>query len=298
MKFEAKVILDSIAPSGFRLTTFILTYPRIIHSEFMTHRMFSRNAASSRAVPVARMLRDVEEHPFIPLWWGKAQPGMQAHEEVDDTVKHYCRIEWEKAAENAIFSAKQMLDMGLHKQIPNRLLEPFSWITVVMTSNPSGLENFAALRNHEDAEPHFQKIAKMIIGAYMNSTPVKFNHGAQWHLPFITSQDWIDIANSDIDIGVDELGRRISVARCARVSYLNHEGKKSIEDDLKLFERLRISGHWSAFEHVAKAESTAVQSGNFIGWTQYRKMFEHECRSYDFTAQSSKGQKLSKSQEK
>jgi thymidylate synthase ThyX len=289
MKFDAKVILDSLAPSGFRLTTFVLTYPRIIHSEFMTHRMFSRNAASSRAVPVARMLKDVEEHPFIPLWWGKAQPGMQAHEEVDESTKKQCVTQWLIARDEVVFRANNLLRFGLHKQIPNRLLEPFSWMTVIMTSNPSGLENFAALRNHEDAEPHFQKIASMIVGAYANSKPVKLPVGG-YHLPFITDSDYVskqsggNIPNDLFEI--PHIVKKISVARCARVSYLNHEGKKNIEDDLKLFERLRTSGHWSAFEHVARAESTAVQSGNFTGWTQYRKTFEHECRSYDFTAQS------------
>jgi thymidylate synthase ThyX len=285
LNFDAKVILDSLAPSGFRLTTFVLTYPRIIHSEFMTHRMFSRNAASSRAIPVARMLRDVEDHPFIPIWWGKAQPGMQAHEEVENDIKHYCRIEWEKAAENAVFSAKRMLDMGLHKQIPNRLLEPFSWITVIMTSNPSGLENFAALRNHQDAEPHFQKIAGMVCDAYANSKPLEYSNG-EWHVPFVDQDDVNEsVSRAYQPINGVSLLRKISVARCARVSYLNHEGKKSVDDDLKLFERLRMSGHWSAFEHVARAESTPVSSGNFAGWTQYRKMFEEERRSYDFTAQ-------------
>jgi thymidylate synthase ThyX len=289
MNFDAKIILDSVAPSGFRLTTFVLTYPRIIHSEFMTHRMFSRNAASSRAVPVARMLRDVEEHPFIPIWWGKAQPGMQAHEEVNNTTKIYCERVWLIARDEALFRAGQLLSAGLHKQIPNRLLEPFAWITVVMTSNPSGLENFAALRNHEDAEPHFRKIAGMVCDVYADSTPVSLSQGS-YHVPFIDDADYIS-KQSDGNIpnelmSVPDIVKKVSVARCARVSYLNHEGKKSIEDDLKLFERLRTSGHWSAFEHVARAESTAVQSGNFAGWTQYRKTFEHECRSYNFVKKS------------
>jgi thymidylate synthase ThyX len=159
-----------------------------------------------------------------------------------------------------------------------------------MTSNPSGLENFAALRNHEDAEPHFQKIAQMVVGAYMNSVPLKFPEGGYYHLPFVTDKDFIsEQSGGNIPnhlFKIPDIVKKISVARCARVSYLNHEGKKSIEDDLKLFERLRTSGHWSAFEHVARAESTPVSSGNFTGWTQYRKTFENECRSYDFTPQS------------
>jgi thymidylate synthase ThyX len=289
MKFEAKVILDSLAPSGFRLTTFVLTYPRIIHSEFMTHRMFSRNSASSRAVPIGKMIRQIEEYPFVPIHWGKAQPGMQANEELDDYTAELCLKQWMIARDEAVFRASMLFRYGLHKQIANRLLEPFSWITVIMTTNPSGLENFAALRNHADAEPHFQKIAGMVCDAYTNSAPMLFQEGI-WHLPFIDDADFASIVGycSEHQPLWDSMhfAKRVSVARCARVSYLTHEGKRDIADDLKLFERLRTSGHWSAFEHVARAESTPVQSGNFTGWRQYRKMFEHECRSYDFTRQS------------
>jgi thymidylate synthase ThyX len=286
MAYKAEIILDSLAPSGFRLTTFVITYPRFVHSEFMTHRMFSRNAASSRAVPIEKMIAQVENDPVFPIWWGKAQSGMQAHEELEGYERVNVALDWQLAKSHAVHTAKSMHASGLHKQIANRILEPFSWITVIVTSNQSGLENFFALRCHPDAQPELRKIAEMMRDLYYEEVPEKHIVGG-YHCPFVYDDDYVSNrvggALSDELMRVPDLIKKISVARCARVSYLNHEGKRDIEADLKLFERLKTSGHWSAFEHVAMAADTPIQSGNFTGWVQYRKTFEHECRTYSFT---------------
>jgi thymidylate synthase ThyX len=277
--YKAEIIKDSLAPSGFRLTTFVITYPRFVHSEFMTHRMFSRNAASSRAVPIEKMIAQVESDPVFPIWWGKAQPGMQAHEELEGYERVNVTLDWQLAKSHAVHTAKSMHASGLHKQIANRLLEPFSWITVIVTSNQAGLENFFALRCHPDAQPELRKIAEMMRDSYYANAP-ELSVTGLWHLPFIRWDDFTELRDYP---DKEELWRKISVARCARVSYLTHDGHRDFTADVQLFERLKTSGHWSAFEHVAKALDTPTQSGNFTGWMQYRKTFEHECRSYSFT---------------
>jgi hypothetical protein len=144
---EAKVIADSISPQGDRLTTFILTFPRIILSEFNTHRMFSRNSASSRAIPFEKMVKSVEENPFIPIAWQKDHKGMQGSEYFTDN-QDIQRLEdlWILQSREAIKSAQSLNNLQTTKQLCNRLLEPFMWHTVIITSGKEGLENFFDLR--------------------------------------------------------------------------------------------------------------------------------------------------------
>lgn len=138
MTISAKVICDSISPDGIRITTMELEYPRIIHSELMTHRVFSRNSASSRAIPVSKVIELVESNPAMPVHWGKNQPGMQAKEELDPINKEAVRQLWLEAAKQAISIARVMNDLGAHKQVINRILEPFQHMKVVVTSTGGG----------------------------------------------------------------------------------------------------------------------------------------------------------------
>lgn len=268
MSYSAKIILDSIAQNRVRLITMEVTYPRIIHSEFMTHRLFSRNAASSRAIPIKKMLEAVKNDPFIPIFWGKAQPGMSADQEIEN--KEEAKARWLEARDNAIASTEHLLALGLHKQIPNRLLESFSWITTIVSGTqpsvgPGAFSNFYGLRRHKDAQPEIHRAADLMHDATSASVPVERG----WHTPFI---------QPDEEVSLDlETRKRVSVARCARVSYLTHDGKREISKDLELFERLKSSKHMSPFEHVARAQSTQIQSGNFMGWVQYRKEVPDEC---------------------
>jgi len=275
MAYLAKVILDSIAPSGARLTTMEVTYPRFVHSEFMTHRLFSRNAASSRAIPIKKMIEKVKADPVIPIWWGKAQQGMSADEEIE--AKEEAQKQWLEARNAAVCFTQQLLDLGLHKQIPNRLLEPFSWITVIVTGaqvpdQPGAFSNFFALRRHNDAQPEIHRAADLMHEAYTASTPV----AREWHTPYI-QEDELESLRDQLEVRL-----QVSVARCARVSYLTHDGKREISKDLDLFNHLKTgsggAGHCSPFEHVAQALPTLERSGNFVGWRQYRKLFAGEVR--------------------
>lgn len=270
MMFSAKVLADSTNCCDNRLTTMELTYPRFVHSEFMTHRMFSRNAASSRAVPVEKMIEQVEKNPVIPIHWGKAQKGMQAYAELAEFGKAECYENWMYARRHCIQAAYRMSEHGLHKQIINRLLEPWMWITVIATGNEGAWNNFFALRCHHEAEPHIQKIAEMARDMRSQSTPQKLSDG-QWHLPLIGFQ-------GDELLSVEDQVK-VSVGRCARVSYLTHSGTRDVQADINLHDKLLASKHFSPFEHVARSDRFAREwaQGNLgQGYTQYRKTLKGE----------------------
>jgi len=265
--FNVDVIADSIAPCGKRLTTITATYPRFIHSEVMTHRDRARNAASSRAIPWPRMMAAIQESPVIPIRWGSEQRGMQTGGEIEQ--KEEASAIWLEARDNMLYAAQQLADLGVHKSIVNRLTEPFMWITVVMTATEWA--NFIRLRCHEHAEIHFQRIAGMIRDALAASNPVSVPAGGI-HAPFV-QPDELDVLDS-------ETIAKVSTARCARVSYLTHDGERNVIKDLELFGRLCEGsgfGHWSPHEHVAFAAQHLMRSGPFVGWQQYRKTFPNEC---------------------
>lgn len=327
-EFNAKVILDSIAPCGRRLTTIAATYPLIVHAEVMTHRDRERNAASARAIPWTTTANAILNHPFVPIKWGLEQSGMQTGDDIPKPLRPLAKAIWLRARDSAIRYAEMLHRIGktatssmamlaeflpymssreiealeawdrqtslvesqairIHKSLPNRLPSPFAWITVVMTATE--WNNFFRLRCHPDAEIHFQTIAEMIRDAMAASNPAPspaitvFGHNGDgfaeheesWHLPFVTGYDLDDLL---VDFGLEQI-KAISAARVARVSYLTHEGKRDPAKDLDLFKRLTEGsghGHWSPHGHIAKAESTLVRSGPFVGWSQFRKQFPNE----------------------
>lgn len=259
MTIEAKIIADSISEDGNRLTTMQLMYPRFIHSEFMTHRVFSRNASSSRAIPITKMIQSVRDNPAMPIHWGKNQPGMQADEEVDKITMHRAKVAWLGAMDNACRVAGELQNIGVHKQLANRLLEPFQHIHVVVTSTE--WDNFFALRHHPNAQPEFQELAAKMHNAHDTHVPMLVAFG-DWHLPYTRDSD-------------GSVPRRIlkSAASCARVSYTNHEGKESTdEEDAKLYLRLITADppHMSPVEHQAMAVPGDKFYANFRGWRQHR----------------------------
>lgn len=266
----AVIVADSVSTAGKRITTWQLEYPRYIHEEFLTHRQLSRSSSSSRAIPVAKLIERVERDPVIPVHWGKNQPGMQADEEVDPEIRLQARIAWLDAAQSAVRHAKGLAALGVHKQVVNRLLYPFQHIATVMTATE--VDNFFALRYHRAADPVFQALAREMWRVREESEPTHLG-AMEWHLPYI----------SDSERNVTRLDRlrEISTARCARVSYLRHDGSKTTpEEDLALFDRL-MGGeprHASPTEHQAMALTNPTQcSGNFRGWLQFRKTIEGEC---------------------
>jgi len=285
------------------LSTLLLRYPRPIHSEFMTHRQFSRNAASSRAMPVAKMIQDVMDNPFIPVHWGKNQKGMQADEECDEMVTLpgdedcpntdliFSREEaWLYDRDKAVKMARAFSDAGYHKQIVNRLLEPFAHITVVVSSTE--WSNFLALRDHPDAEPHIAMLAREVRKELDREDNIQYLKPGEWHLPFV------DLGNSEARLGGDgpshgevSASIKMAVACCASTSYKTVDGfDMTLEKAIWLHDKLVGSSplHASPAEHIAQADEYdglldrpgwehEHEHGNFEGFRQYRKMLPNEC---------------------
>jgi thymidylate synthase ThyX len=281
-EISCKVIADSIYHT--RITTVQLRYPRFIHAELMTHRVFSRNASSSRAIPVKKLIEEATDRPAVPIFWTKNQSGMQGREGCDalvvlDRTEYTREAAWRRARDAAVKHARAFADAGYHKQLVNRLLEPFTHISVVVTATEWA--NWFNLRFHEDAEPHIDLLAQRMWEAMRASEPVfsavhaPYVEGAQSLIP-----DW---NNFDTQTAF-----RKSAARCARVSYLNHDGKApTLDEDMTLFDRLMAGNvkHASPVEHQAIADknfsknqllSRPLAWGNFRGWNQWRQTFNGE----------------------
>jgi thymidylate synthase ThyX len=262
----AKIILDSVNSIGIRLTTMQLEYPRMIHSEMMTHRVFSRNASSSRAIPVETMIKRIMDNPAMPVHWGANQKGMQASEELTGSLKDYCEETWLQARNSAVCHAQKMIEYGLHKQIANRILEPWMHIQVVLTATE--FENFDSLRIHKDAQPEIKVLAENMKAARDASIPNQLQNG-EWHLPYLNEEE------KNLVIG-DQL--KISTARCCRVSYLLHDNSKpTIQSDIALHNMLVAAKpiHASPTEHQAMSMGNDGWYKNFRGWRQYRSLVEN-----------------------
>lgn len=273
--FEAKVIEHSHSlDHDVELVTFQLRYPRFIHSEFLTHRVFSRNSSSSRAIPIYKMIEQVRNDPAMPIHWGKNQPGMQAREELTGDDKEEAKRLWLAAAQRAASMAELMVPFGAHKQIVNRILEPFQWMHTVVTATE--WSNFYALRDHPDAQPEIAHLATLMRAAVEVSVPVCRDGGmtdaSGWHLPYISAEEREVFWNSPGWLA------RISSARCARVSYLKHDGATPRQsDDMTLFHKL-VGGdpiHASPTEHQGWPLSSGEEwCKNFRGWGQHRLLIE------------------------
>lgn len=316
---KATVICDSRNEFGQRITTFIITFPRYLLAEFNTHRMLSRNSASSRAIRFEKMVQSVMDNPFISLRWQKDHPGMQGTEYFEGEDEIIARGLWLEARNIAIDAAKKLNspsyfsggESRVTKQICNRLLEPFMFHTCLCTGTE--WENFFALRAHKDAEIHFQDLAEKMLVAINESEPKQLKAG-EWHIPFGDQLPAHDIKelitklypNQETDLNwymekSQELRIKIATFRCAQISYLSHENSMSYEKMLEKHDGLATAGHWSAFEHCARAMSAdefnfhsdmkwiggdffntnkeSGWSGNYKGFIQYRKMFQTENRS-------------------
>lgn len=267
MGFKATVLLDSVSPVGIRLTTLEIVLPRVVLAELNTHRVFSRNSASSRAIPVEKMLAKVMGDPFVPANFGKNQAGMQAGQDLNPEEQTWARVEWLLARDMAVDQAKALMHIGVHKQLTNRLLEPFMWHTVIISATE--WSNFYALRCHPDAQPEIQTVAVMMREAMVASTPVEVACG-EWHLPLVP-----DLAELRLTYGIEDV-KRVSAGRCARVSYLTHHGERDPQADIDLCNKLATAGHMSPLEHVAQASPYIAFFGNFKGWKQMRRDVPNE----------------------
>lgn len=269
MACEVRVIEDSLNPyNKIRITTLQLRYWRGIHAEFMTHRVFSRNASSSRAIPVSTFLKQVWYDPATPVHWGANQPGMKARTELTGFKKWFAQFMWKTSGKMVcclVWLTNKV--SSPHKQVFNRLLEPWQYISVIVTSTE--WDNFFELRNHPDAQPEIQELAREMKYAMDNSKPTE----RYTHVPYITGSDYIALGQ---DASTGRL-MQISTARCARVSYFTHDKQiPEIEKDLKLFNDLvgSVPIHASPTEHQAEALDSEEFNKNFRGWSQFRNIVE------------------------
>lgn len=324
----AQVICDSISPAGIRCASIQVTAHRFILAEINTHRVLSRSYRSSRAVPVAKLLAEVRANPAMPVYWGANEKGMQAsaelssvpdgldlvmcteandtgwsgHEWRESNPLDRAKWQWKQAAKAAADHAEDMMKNGMHKQIANRVLEPFLMVTGIITATE--FDNFFGLRLHKAAQPEFRALADAMWPALKASTP-KILRPGEWHLPYfdweLDARDWYGVHDSPSELEVNLRAAKISTARCARSSYNSFDsGKRSTEaEDLITYSKLNIPGtehydvtqpiHASPAEHQATPDKwwdgSALRTrglmrselhGNLVGFCQYRKMLPGE----------------------
>jgi len=266
-KINAKLLLYSqSSETGQRIATFVLTIPKFIQAQINSHRALSRNANSSRATPAKVLRKRVLYTPYIPIQFSSKKSGMRGGDELSGMRLFLVRKLWLWSRFLPCLFHYLAEKIGLHKEIVNRIIEPWMWTQVVATATE--WKNFIKLRTNNNAQPEIQIIAKNIETALDRERPKILKTG-EWHLPFI-GQD--EFGKYDI-----EILKKISVARCAHISYkLNGGTQSSAEKNVTLCNRLINDGHWSPFEHVAIVLSTTERCGNFLGFKQYRKFFESE----------------------
>lgn len=280
MGTTATVLADSIhhlSQGSRRLTTFQVRFQRFALPELSVHRWFSKNTASSRAIPVEKLIREAQEDPALFVHWGCNKPGMVATEELSPAKIGEAKAAWLAARDAAVLHAQRLLSLGLHKQAANRVLEPYLHTTVILSA--TDLANFYKLRLAPDAQPEMQALAGAMWEAQQASTPVDrtdLKGIDRWHLPMIGDDERHALMSAAI---------KVCVARMARVSYLTQDGRRDFNADVALHDRLAQSGHWSCFEHAATPFKQTWwrrlcghddRQSNFSGWTQYRKKFANE----------------------
>lgn len=263
---SAKVIADSLSPSGVRLTTIEVTFHRFVLAEFNTHRVLSRNSASSRAIPATKMLDRYRNDPAYPIYWGSEQPGMQSGEELtgEDLEDAMDLFDYVRASTADAVAAYLEEHPGkrLHKSVLNRLLEPFLWHTVIVTATE--WDNFMNLRCHQLAQPEIRVAAELMREAMAFSVPEQFSQH-DWHLPYV-----------DEDLTIID-SQMMSVARCAWVSTMSHDGEHDLDACKRMYDRLveAVPMHASPLEHQARPMLTGEeQVGNLVGWRQLRHLVE------------------------
>lgn len=304
---KATIIKDSIS-NGNRLITYELEYPRLFHSEVMTHCMLEKNAASSRAIPVESMLKMIEDSPAMPVEWGENNPGMVSKKLLDPLRESMAKAIWTAASKTAVAFARVMAakdGINAHKQIANRLTEPFQFMKTVMSGTE--WENFFWLRHHPDADPTFKELARCMYEAREKSIPVELTPG-QWHLPYVALDSngryWVD-DQTEVDL---ETAKKVSASCCAQVSYRKLDD--TVEKAFKVYDMLNIGSedkpaHASPLTHqgtpIKKTDSIelinmpenvytweqgithtrrdrSLWSGKFKGWIQHRQLIPNEAK--------------------
>jgi len=265
---EVKIICDSLAPCGKRLTTYLATYPLAIHAQLKTHRDLSTNSCSARAMPIAKVVERCLANPAIPERWRKNGKGMQPKGELPKGDAMLATSLAKNHLLQAVNCVECLEDLGVHKEQANRYLMPFAHITTVISATELG--NFFSLRVDDDAQEEHAELAFQMLHLYLHNEPKQLKAG-EWHIPFM---------DRDVYEGLDEWSKlKVATARAARGSYANFYGKFDLEDDYRIHDELKQNGHMSPFEHPAMALDKSIRSGNFVGFQQYRKMIPYENRT-------------------
>lgn len=296
---SAKIICDSVSPQGVRMTTMEIEYPRFILAELNTHRMLSKNSASSRAIPVKTMHQHLVAEP---VHWGQNRSGMQADQELEASDKSYAKYLWSQAREYAKKIALELGtigETGVHKQVTNRVTEPWMMMKTVI----SGTEwaNFYWLRDHQDAQPEIRELAGVMHEVHLANTPRELAPG-EWHLPYVDTQRdkcgnlfYRGHAGEELELK-DALV--VSASCCAQVSYRKTDD--TLDKAYKIYDQLIKSEpcHASPVEHQATpldldttcayepetweqgvthvCANGSLWSGNLQGWIQHRKLIQGE----------------------
>ena len=276
MTTSAKVIADVINPNGNRLVIMEATFHRFVLAEVNTHRSHSRSSASSRAIPVETMLGKARNSPAFPILWTREQPGMQGGDELlgfdrndaEDLLKRISDFTIEQIA--AYIERHPDKSTRLHKSLLNRPMEWFQYHTVIIGATDDGWANFfaqRATRHSPLAQPELRAVVDLMLEGYETSTPQFLNYG-QWVTPYIQPGEVFH---------TEEMRKEVSAARCARVSYLNHNGVRDVGADLDLFAKLAAAEpmHAAPLEFVATPLTQAMKPlGNFTGYRQFRHIVQ------------------------
>jgi hypothetical protein len=284
-----------VGPKALQLHTVKARYPLWIHQELMTHRAFSRNLASSRAIPIEKMIHEAVNDPAMPVYWTKNEPGMQGYHFLEGKDKDDAIAIWLEARDDAVRHTKRLAVTGAHKQVANRLLGPYIHTTAVISSTQ--WSNFFGVRRHPATEPHMHDLADAIYEAVHTANVREIEPGG-WHLPFVNEDDWITINGGGVVTPAQHMAMiHLSVGRCASVSYKTVEGfDMTYQRAEQLYSRL-VGGvpiHASPAEHVAQADdgaswpkhddsrefewvwNHASDHRNFTGWRQHRATIPHD----------------------
>lgn len=272
-------------PGVPQLTTLVARYPRFVHSQFLTHRCFSRNSSSNRAMGFKRCVQEVMDDPAIPIAWEADKRGMTGGDALPGDAVEQSITGWRQASESACHHARKLHALGVHHQVVNRILEPYQWMTTIITGTRSGWESLWKLRC-DDAQPEIQRFARMTKEGVTNAPYSDITHGG-WHLPF--APDWGSANLHDVaerfssEYTWTELSLFASAGRCARISYLRHDrdsdSAQAIIEDVELSLRLMKDGHWSPFEHQARPWRMTDRDNsvrNLNGWIQFRRDMEYK----------------------
>lgn len=279
--YDARVLADSVTQNGHRLLTYVATVPRMILAEINTHRILSKNSASSRAIPPEKTIEAVKTNPFVPFTFNNRVKGMGIGEPMSADDQRKCRDIWLKARDHAVEAAEQFIELGLDKSRVNRVLEPYSWHTIIISGTE--WENFHGLRTPDTwmydgdfpAQVEFQVFAAMLRELGQISKPQILFPG-QWHMPLVTEDDYLELPDA-------QQLPLVSAGRCAKVSYMTHERHETAAESIARANTLAVSGHWSPMEHPATPADPSPfgepTGSNFQGWVQLRKLYSHEANA-------------------